>query len=239
MSHHVHRSALTVPEFVDREQSEPLDISSALDVEQLDTNVFRSRSLYLPYRARGVFGGQVISQGLVAATRSVKPEFALHVSFFSLFIQHSPIKIKTEPRSRCMYVVSTHPSFSADIRGKTYFLLGVSPATPVLYYVDRVREGRSYATRFVRAVQGGKAVFIMMCSFQLPEHWQPTRYWPMPKVTPPEDCPDEVELIRRMAEEQPDRTEEAKAWLRGYAKVGCTCAYSSFRCFTHCGCALR
>ncbi len=81
MSHHIHRSALTLPEFVDRQQSEPLDISSALDVEQLDTNLFRSRSLYLPYNARGVFGGQVISQGLVAATRSVKSEFALHVSF--------------------------------------------------------------------------------------------------------------------------------------------------------------
>ncbi|KAI0273491.1 thioesterase-like superfamily-domain-containing protein [Gloeopeniophorella convolvens] len=180
MSHHVHRSALTIPEFVDREQSEPLDISSALDVEQIDTNLFRSRSLYLPYRARGVFGGQVISQSLVAATKSVKSEFALH---------------------------------------KTYFLLGVSPSIPVLYYVDRVREGRSYATRFVRAVQGGKPVFIMMCSFQLPEHWQPSRWWKMPSVTPPENCPNEVDLIRRMAEEQHERTETVKGWLRGYAKA--------------------
>ena len=89
----------------------------------------------------------------------------------------------------------------------------------MLYYVDRVRDGRSYATRSVRAVQGGKAVFVLMCSFQVPEHQQPSRYWPMPEVSPPEDCPDEVELIRRMAEEQLDRTDEARAWLRGYAKV--------------------
>ncbi|KAI0306698.1 HotDog domain-containing protein [Multifurca ochricompacta] len=171
MSHPIHRSALTIPQFVDREQSEPLDISSALDVEQLDTDLFRSRSLYLPYRARGVFGGQVISQSLVAATRSVKPEFALHVS----------------------------------------------PATPVLYYVDRVRDGKSYATRFVRAVQSGNAAFVMMCSFQLPEHWQPSRYWQIPQVTPPESCPDEVELIRRMVEEN-DRSEGAKSWLYGYAQ---------------------
>jgi len=109
--------------------------------------------------------------------------------------------------------------FEPLTRRKTYFLLGVSPATPVLYYVDRVRDGRSYATRSVRAVQGGKAVFVMMCSFQLPEHQQPSRFWPMPKVSPPEDCPDEVELIRRMAKEQPDRTEEARAWLRGYAQA--------------------
>jgi len=114
MSHHIHRSALTLPEFVDRQQSEPLDISSALDVEQLDTNLFRSRSLYLPYNARGVFGGQVISQGLVAATRSVKSEFALHVSFvlFKFCPPHSIKAERAEPRSRCMYVVSACPFFS-------------------------------------------------------------------------------------------------------------------------------
>ena len=55
-------------------------ISTSLDVEQLDTTLFRSKSLYLPRRARGVFGGQVISQALVSATNSVDPSFALHVS---------------------------------------------------------------------------------------------------------------------------------------------------------------
>jgi len=82
MSPPVRRSAftVTVPKFVDHQQSKPLDISSALDVEQLDTDLFRSRSLYVPYGARGVFGGQVISQSLVAATNSVTSEFTLHVS---------------------------------------------------------------------------------------------------------------------------------------------------------------
>ncbi|KAN0133653.1 Thioesterase-like superfamily domain containing protein [Lactarius tabidus] len=182
MSHHIHRSAVTIHDLVDREQSEPLDISSALDVEQLDVNIFRSRSLYLPYRARGVFGGQVISQGLVAATKSVKPDFALH---------------------------SLH----------CYFLMAVIPDVPVLYHVDRIREGRSYATRLVRAVQNGKDVHTMMCSFQLPEPWQPSRSWPMPQVAPPENCPDEVAIIRRMATEQHERTEEAKVWLLGYAQA--------------------
>jgi acyl-CoA thioesterase len=59
--------------------AEPHDISYALDVEQLDLNLYRSRNLTLPYKARGVFGGQVISQALTAATRCVKPEFTLHV----------------------------------------------------------------------------------------------------------------------------------------------------------------
>src|SRR5258708_38717148 len=53
----VYRSAIAIHDFVDRdsEQSEPLDISFALDVEHLGTNLFRSS--YLPYRTRDVFGG--------------------------------------------------------------------------------------------------------------------------------------------------------------------------------------
>lgn len=88
----IHRAAfpVDVPKFVDHQRSKPRDISSALDVEQLDTDLFRSRSLlYLPYAARGVFGGQVISQSLVAATKSVTSEFALHVSFVLKFLPPS------------------------------------------------------------------------------------------------------------------------------------------------------
>lgn len=120
-----------------------------------------------------------------------------------------------------MYVVSrpAHYFSIADTRRKSYFLLSVSPDIPVLYHVDRVRDGSSYATRFVRAAQDGKAVYIMMCSFQLPEHLQPSRHWPMPKVAPPEDCVDDVELIRRSVVDQPDRTEEVKAWILGFAQV--------------------
>ena len=59
--------------------SEQRDIAGSLAVEQLDTNLFRSTSLYTPYRARGVFGGQVISQAVVAATKCVSSEYALHV----------------------------------------------------------------------------------------------------------------------------------------------------------------
>ena len=38
-----------------------------------------------------------------------------------------------------------------------YFLLSVSPAVPVLYYVTNIRDGKSYRTRTVRAVQHGVA----------------------------------------------------------------------------------
>lgn len=63
----------------DANRAEPEEISTSLSLEQLDTNLFRSKSLWLPYRARGVFGGQVISQAIVAATACVKPQYALHV----------------------------------------------------------------------------------------------------------------------------------------------------------------
>ena len=70
-------------DLLDHNQAEPRDVSYALDVEQLDLNLYRSRNLTLPFQARGVFGGQVVSQALVAATKCVEPKFALHVRVHS------------------------------------------------------------------------------------------------------------------------------------------------------------
>ena len=65
-------------------QAESSKISTSLEVEQIDVNLFRSVNLFLPARARGVFGGQVISQAIVSATKCVDPVFGLHVSNLSL-----------------------------------------------------------------------------------------------------------------------------------------------------------
>lgn len=132
-------------------QVEHEQISTSLEVEKIDRNLFRSKSLWLPLRARGVFGGQVISQALVAATNCVDPVFALH---------------------------SLH----------CYFLLSASPATPIIYNVERVRDGKSYVTRSVKALQDGRVIFIMVCSFQKPEPWQRQHQWPMPNVPGPDEC---------------------------------------------------
>ncbi|KAJ2920347.1 hypothetical protein MD484_g97, partial [Candolleomyces efflorescens] len=132
-------------------QVEHTQISTSLEVERIDKNLFRSKSLWLPLRARGVFGGQVISQAVVSATNCVDPTFALH---------------------------SLH----------CYFLLSASPSTPIIYNVERVRDGKSYVTRAVKAIQNGHIIFIMICSFQKPEPWQPQQQWPMPKVPSPDDC---------------------------------------------------
>jgi acyl-CoA thioesterase-2 len=50
-----------------------------------------------------------------------------------------------------------------------YFLRPGDPSIPILYEVDRIRDGRSFTTRRVRAVQRGEAIFNMAVSYQLPE----------------------------------------------------------------------
>ena len=65
---------------ITQDQVEHELISTSLDVEQLDTNLYRSKSLWVPVRSRGVFGGQVISQALVSATGCVDAAYGLHVS---------------------------------------------------------------------------------------------------------------------------------------------------------------
>ena len=50
-----------------------------------------------------------------------------------------------------------------------YFLRIGDPTTPILYEVDRIRDGRSFTTRRVVAIQRGEAIFNMAVSFQVPE----------------------------------------------------------------------
>lgn len=54
-----------------------------------------------------------------------------------------------------------------------YFLSFGDVDFPVLYMIDRARDGRSYATRTVKAVQKGKEIFVLVASFQRPEPEQP------------------------------------------------------------------
>lgn len=50
-----------------------------------------------------------------------------------------------------------------------YFIRAGDPRVPIVYQVDRVRDGRSFATRRVTAVQHGKAIFTLSASFQSPQ----------------------------------------------------------------------
>src|SRR5437868_8231477 len=70
-----------------------------------------------------------------------------------------------------------------------YFLRPGDPRIPIVYDVDRIRDGKSFTTRRVVAIQHGRAIFNLSASFQVPEEGYEHEA-PMPQgVTPPEDTP--------------------------------------------------
>jgi acyl-CoA thioesterase-2 len=84
-----------------------------------------------------------------------------------------------------------------------YFLRAGDWRTPILYEVDRIRDGRSFTTRRVAAIQHGKAIFSLACSWQKDEpgvsHAQS-----MPDVPPPESLRGDLEAYQALAKEYPD-----------------------------------
>src|SRR6201995_5086039 len=70
-----------------------------------------------------------------------------------------------------------------------YFLLAGDPKVPIVYDVDRIRDGRSFTTRRVVAIQHGQAIFNLQASFHVHEEGL-DHQTPMPDVTRPETLPD-------------------------------------------------
>jgi len=136
---------------------------SILDLEQLELNLFRGVSP--PTHMKRVFGGQVIGQALIAATRTVEG-----------VLPHS-----------------LH----------AYFLLGGDPDVPIVYDVDRIRDGKSFTTRRVVAIQHGRAIFSMSVSFHNDEpglDFQVT----MPDVPHPDALPSETEIKQKILPQLPE-----------------------------------
>jgi acyl-CoA thioesterase II len=78
-----------------------------------------------------------------------------------------------------------------------YFLLGGDPKVPIVYEVDRIRDGRSFTTRRVTAIQHGQAIFSMEVSFHVVEEGL-THQIPMPDMPKPDVLPGES-MIRSQA----------------------------------------
>jgi len=131
------------------------DLLRLLDLEPLEVNLFRGQSRDLGGKA--VFGGQVIGQALVAATRTVEGR--------------SPHSLHA------------------------YFLRPGDMARPIVYEVDRVRDGKSFTARRVQAIQGGEVLLSMICSFQVPEPGFEHQA-PMPEAPAPESLRPQRELVR-------------------------------------------
>ena len=76
-----------------------------------------------------------------------------------------------------------------------------------------MRNGRSYVLRAVRAVQRGRTIFMMLCSFQTPEPRQPAFQYPMPaNVPPPEACESADAQYEKLMRETTD--EKVKEFCR-------------------------
>jgi acyl-CoA thioesterase-2 len=135
-----------------------------LDLEPLEVNLFRGRSPQSSWQR--VFGGQVIGQALVAATRTVEqlPVHSLH----------------------------------------GYFMLAGDPKVPIVYEVDRLRDGRSFTTRGVRAIQHGKAIFSMLVSFHRDEGGF-SHQAEMPKVPGPNELPSDEEIRKNILPSMPEQ----------------------------------
>jgi acyl-CoA thioesterase II len=78
-----------------------------------------------------------------------------------------------------------------------YFIRPGDPTVPLIYLVDRVRDGRSFTTRRVSAVQHGKAIFTLSASFHRDEpgieHSDP-----MPVVPPPDAITPTIERLEKV-----------------------------------------
>src|SRR5437899_6039567 len=78
-----------------------------------------------------------------------------------------------------------------------YFLLPGDPKVPIIYEVDRIRDGKSFATRRVIAIQHGQAIFSMAVSFHGDEPGL-THQAKMPDVPKPDELPSESEIRERV-----------------------------------------
>lgn len=126
------------------------ELLQLMNLEPLEVNLFRgeSRDIGTPR----VFGGQVLAQSVIAASRTVD-EGNIH---------------------------SLH----------AYFLRAGDANAPIVYDVDRNRDGRSFKARRVVAIQHGRPIFTLAASFQLEQEGLEHQF-EMPEVPMPEELSSE------------------------------------------------
>ncbi|XP_062842824.1 acyl-coenzyme A thioesterase 8 [Trichomycterus rosablanca] len=134
-------------------------VTSVLNLEKLDTDLYRGKHHWVP-RSQRLFGGQIVGQALVAAAKSVNDDLNAH---------------------------SLH----------CYFVRAGDPKVPVLYQVERIRDGRSFSVRLVKAIQHGQPILICQASFHLQQTSPLEHQFTMPSVPPPEALLTGEELIQQ------------------------------------------
>lgn len=144
------------------------DLVELLDIERIEDNIYRGQSRDLG--GKSVFGGQVLSQALVAASRTVQSESSPH---------------------------SMH----------AYFVRAGRMDAPIVYNVDKVRDGRSFSVRRIHAIQHGRPIFTMIASFHAPEPGL-EHARAMPDVPPPESLKSQVEWRQEWVSDCPESYRE-------------------------------
>jgi acyl-CoA thioesterase-2 len=144
------------------------NVIEILDLEEIEQNHYRATSPNEGWQR--VYGGQVIGQALVAASKTVDLDRHAH-----------------------------------SLHG--YFLRGGDTSIPILYRVDRIRDGKSFTTRRVEAIQNGQAIFTMSISFQVAEEGL-SHQFEMPDAPDPETLRDEDELRQEQAKNWPKEFQE-------------------------------
>src|SRR5437868_8895926 len=98
----------------------------------------------------------------------------------------------------CRTVENRHPHSM-----HAYFLLPGDPKVPIIYDVDRIRDGKSFTTRRVVAIQHGAAIFSAAVSFHNGEA-SFEHHANMPDVPPPEELPSESQVGGEVLEHMPE-----------------------------------
>lgn len=128
-----------------------------LDLEIINENTFKTAHKNEGWRQ--IFGGQVLAQALLSASRTVSTERQPH---------------------------SLH----------AYFLRPGDKSAPITFQVDRLRDGKSFTTRRVTAIQHGAAILNLAASFQVNEDGL-SHQIQMPDVPPPEQCLTRAQLAEK------------------------------------------
>ncbi|MGM0632855.1 MAG: acyl-CoA thioesterase II [Pseudomonadota bacterium] len=136
-----------------------------LELETLDENLYRSAHSNEGWVR--VYGGQVLAQALLSASRTVPEDRSVH---------------------------SLH----------AYFLRPGDLHHPIIYQVDRIRDGRSFTTRRVVAFQHGRAILNLSASFKIHEDGY-SHQDGMPDVPPPEECMTRQQLMENFRGQVSDR----------------------------------
>ncbi|KAL2090764.1 hypothetical protein ACEWY4_013027 [Coilia grayii] len=136
-------------------------VTSVLNLEKLDTDLYRGKHYWIPSTQR-LFGGEIISQALGAASETVTGQLSVH---------------------------SLH----------CYFVRPGDPSVPVLYQVERTRDGRSFSVRSVKAIQHDKPILMCQASFHAHQPSPLAHQYTMPTVPPPEDLLTMEELVQQYA----------------------------------------